>query len=128
MFEISIESNFSAAHALEGYPGECARTHGHNYQVRMGVRARELDSIGLAVDFRRAKNCLAEVLSLLDHRHLNQIEPFSGKDGSLNPSCENIAKYVFHAAEERLTDEPVELSYITIFETPGCSVTYTPDG
>ncbi len=51
IFEVSIETHFSAAHALRGYPGDCARLHGHNWTVRVFVRCRELDETGIGIDF-----------------------------------------------------------------------------
>src|SRR5512141_1368611 len=41
IFEVSVETNFSAAHALRGYQGDCARLHGHNWTVRVSVSCRE---------------------------------------------------------------------------------------
>ena len=52
MHEVSIEMEFSSAHALRGYRGKCENTHGHNYKVEVHVRGENLDHIGLLVDFR----------------------------------------------------------------------------
>ena len=50
-----IERNFSSAHQLRGYRGKCENLHGHNYKIEIYARGRELDSIGLLVDFVELK-------------------------------------------------------------------------
>ncbi|MCJ7810528.1 MAG: 6-carboxytetrahydropterin synthase, partial [Desulfobulbaceae bacterium] len=45
VFEIVVQSHFSAAHSLRGYAGDCARTHGHNWIIEVYVRCRELNEI-----------------------------------------------------------------------------------
>src|SRR6476620_12533599 len=50
-FEVMIERNFSSAHQLRGYKGKCENLHGHNYRIEIYARGRELDNIGLLVDF-----------------------------------------------------------------------------
>ena len=34
MYTISVTTNFSAAHKLNGYQGNCERIHGHNWTVK----------------------------------------------------------------------------------------------
>ena len=50
-FEVMIERNFSSAHQLRGYKGKCENLHGHNYKIEIYARGRELDNVGLLVDF-----------------------------------------------------------------------------
>ena len=45
MFEIDIERDFSAAHCLHGYKGNCSALHGHNWSVRVIVRAETVDNV-----------------------------------------------------------------------------------
>ncbi len=33
MYEISVEMDFDAAHALRGYQGKCEKLHGHRFKV-----------------------------------------------------------------------------------------------
>ena len=54
-FEVMIERNFSSAHQLRGYKGKCENLHGHNYRIEIYARGRELDNIGLLVDFVELK-------------------------------------------------------------------------
>jgi 6-pyruvoyltetrahydropterin/6-carboxytetrahydropterin synthase len=49
MYEISVESSFSAAHRLRDYQGPCENLHGHNWLVRASVRCETLDACGLGI-------------------------------------------------------------------------------
>jgi len=120
MYELTVKSEFSAAHALRGYEGNCANVHGHNWSVELTVRSETLTPIGLAVDFRELKSVLRETLVELDHRNLNEIPPFD----QLSPSSENIAKWLFDRmapAVERLAGQ---LAAVRVAENDNCSVSY----
>ena len=67
-FEVMIERNFSSAHQLRGYKGKCENLHGHNYKIEIYARGRELDNVGLLVDFVELKAAADEVVLYLDHR------------------------------------------------------------
>src|SRR5436309_1565181 len=45
MYEVMIEEEFSAAHALRGYRGKCENMHGHNWKVEVYVRGEQLDQV-----------------------------------------------------------------------------------
>jgi len=98
MYELTILSDFAAAHNLRGYEGECENLHGHNWKVEVMVTSKELNKIGLAVDFRVLKKMLEGILEKLDHKYLNEILPFDKE----NPSSENIARYIFNQFKKRL--------------------------
>ena len=113
MHEVSIEMEFSSAHALRGYRGKCENTHGHNYKVEIHVRGRKLDSIGLLVDFRELKAATKELVNYLDHKDINTLPPF---DVELNPSAENLAAYFFHEIGSRINDDRVRIHRVRIVE------------
>ena len=71
-----IERNFSSAHQLRGYKGKCENLHGHNYKIEIYARGRELDNVGLLVDFVELKAAADEVVLYLDHRNINELPPF----------------------------------------------------
>jgi 6-pyruvoyl-tetrahydropterin synthase len=50
MYELMVETFFSAAHQLRGYDGKCENLHGHNWRVNVHVTAERLNEIGLACD------------------------------------------------------------------------------
>ena len=62
MFDIEIRRTFSAAHQLKGYDGDCRNLHGHNYNVIAVVRTDKLNEIGIALDFKKLKAALDELL------------------------------------------------------------------
>src|SRR5207248_4368219 len=94
MFQVSVEESFSAGHALRGYKGKCENPHGHNYRVRVTLEGPQLDSIGLLYDFTHLKRILRELIGGMDHKFLNDQAPFD----QLNPSAENIAKFLYDEA------------------------------
>ena len=121
MHEVSIEMEFSSAHALRGYRGKCENTHGHNYKVEVHVRGNRLDNIGLLVDFRELKAATKELVNYLDHKDINTLPPF---DVELNPSAENLAAYFFHELGRRINDDRIRIHRVKIWETSTCSATY----
>jgi 6-pyruvoyltetrahydropterin/6-carboxytetrahydropterin synthase len=49
---------FDAAHRVLGHEGKCRHLHGHRYRVEVTVRASELNTLGMVVDFSRVKSAL----------------------------------------------------------------------
>ena len=115
-----IERNFSSAHQLRGYKGKCENLHGHNYKIEIYARGRELDNIGLLVDFVELKAAADEVVQYLDHRNINELDPFV----ELQPSAENLAKYVLERVAAKVGDERVQIYKVRCFETPTSVATY----
>ncbi len=117
---MTVRSSFSAAHRLPEYEGNCERLHGHNWQVEMTVESEALDSRGMALDFREMKAALAEILSRLDHKYLNEVPPFDRR----NPSSENIARYIFEEVEGKIPP-PVRTSRVTVWESEDAWAEYS---
>lgn len=111
-FEISTEVTFSAAHYIRGYPGDCAKLHGHNWVVRVFVRFERSSDSGITCDFRKLGRLLEEVVSPLDHSVLNEVEGFE----HLNPTAETIAEWVYRRLKERLEPES-KLSRVEVWES-----------
>ena len=105
MYELTILSDFAAAHNLRGYEGECENLHGHNWKVEVMVTSKELNKIGLAVDFRVLKKMLEGILEKLDHKYLNEILPFDKE----NPSSENIARYIFNQFKKGIKGKGIKV-------------------
>jgi 6-pyruvoyltetrahydropterin/6-carboxytetrahydropterin synthase len=120
VYEIYVKTHFSAAHRLDGYDGDCARVHGHNWLVEVYVKCSRLDGVGLGIDFRDIKQALKQVLSQLDHCNLNKVQPFT----SVNPTSENIAKYLYREMAKKLDGDSVRVSKIKVSETPGAGAFY----
>lgn len=118
--DIFIETHFSGAHHLRAYPGDCERPHGHNWKVKVTVRALELNELGMGIDFKELKACVKDVVDSLDHTDLNQHPAFQ----AINPSSENIAIHIFHALQPLLFDERYILYSVEVRETDSSGVIY----
>ncbi|RMG03798.1 MAG: 6-carboxytetrahydropterin synthase QueD [Nitrospirae bacterium] len=123
MYELMIEDTFSAAHQLRGYRGKCEELHGHNWKVQIHVSAESLNEIDIAVDFHDLKRWTKEILSQLDHGFLNDIFPFT----EINPSSENIARWIFESLKKKIDSEDVRLTAVTVWESDSASATYYED-
>ena len=123
-FEVMIERNFSSAHQLRGYRGKCENLHGHNYKIEIYARGRELNPIGLLVDFVELKQAADELVTYLDHKNLNELEPFVIEQ---NPSAENVARFCLEKLAAKLNDDRVEIYKVRCFETPTSVATYSVD-
>lgn len=120
MFEISIKTQFSAAHHLVAYPGACVVHHGHNWDVEVYVRGEDLDELGLLVDFKVLKQSVREVVGLLDHTDLNLHADFSVE----NPTSERIARYLYQQLSASVNGARYRVSRVTVHETPGSQASY----
>jgi len=98
MFEIKVNTDFSAAHNLRDYKGKCEKLHGHNWAVEAVFRYSKLDGSGLAVDFRIARGALKDAVEELDHSYLNELKPFK----NTNPTSENIARFIFNIVKKKI--------------------------
>ena len=123
MYEVTIIKSFSAAHVLAEIGGKCEELHGHNFKVEVTVAALELNPNGLLIDFRIFKKWLDEILDDIDHKHLNIIPSFAG----INPSAENIAKYICEKMELKVKLAKVNVVGVKIWESENAAVTYIPD-
>ncbi|KAF0179876.1 MAG: 6-pyruvoyl tetrahydrobiopterin synthase [Nitrospirae bacterium] len=124
MYELMVESTFSAAHQLRGYKGKCENLHGHTWRVQVHVSAQELNEIDLAIDFHDLKKIVSDVLAPFDHVCINNVFPFTER----NPSSENLAKWIFDGVKKRLSGCPnVLASAVTVWESDTSSATYSED-
>jgi 6-pyruvoyltetrahydropterin/6-carboxytetrahydropterin synthase len=123
MFEVTIEQTFAAGHALRNYHGKCENVHGHNYRCQVTLEGAELDHTGLLMDFVALKKTLQSVIDRLDHQWLNDFPPFD----VLNPSAENIAKYIYDEVNKGIGGQAdVRLGSVKLWETDTSSATYRP--
>ncbi|UCE71551.1 MAG: 6-carboxytetrahydropterin synthase QueD [Nitrospiraceae bacterium] len=120
MFELMIETQFSSAHQLRGYKGKCEALHGHNWRVQVTVASDKLNDIGIVVDFHDLRSVTNEVIHSLDHAFLNDVFPFT----EINPSSENIAKWIYESIKKKLTVRDCDLSSVTVWENETASATY----
>ena len=120
MYELEITKQFSGAHSLTGYPGDCRKLHGHNWQVTVYLQASELDEIGIALDFKILKKELNEVIDRFDHAYLNDLPEFA----QCNPTSENLARIIYQELSKRLNDERIKVTRISVEESAGSRASY----
>ncbi len=120
MYELEITKQFSGAHSLTGYPGDCRKLHGHNWQVTVYLQANKLDEIGIALDFKILKKALNEVIDRFAHVYLNDLAEFAG----CNPTSENIARIIYCELGKRLNDDRVKVTKVSVEESPGSRASY----
>lgn len=119
-WQLTVRSEFCAAHALRHYKGKCEHLHGHNYGVKVTVEGCTLsEDTELLMDFGDLKRLLKTVLEELDHKHLNEVPPFDVS----NPSSENLARYIWQRMAPSLPDT-VHLQGVTVAEKGIQSATY----
>ena len=121
MYDLMIRGHFDAAHALHGYPGECRELHGHTWDVEVVVRGTELDEVGIVYDFKTLRTDLNGVLERLDHRYLNDVQPFD----RINPTAENLARFIYEQLAGRV-ERGVTVTEVSVWESPIARITYRP--
>lgn len=126
MYQLKVQGAFEAAHQIPGYPGKCARLHGHNWVVEATVRGSQLDNLGMLIDFKTVKSALMETLNRFDHRFLNELPPFSEGE---TPTAEHLAHSIFEELKSAscfgADGSDAHLDEVTVWESPKSSVTYT---
>ena len=120
MYELEVFRSFSAAHQLKGYNGDCAKLHGHNWQVAIVMQVKELDNVGIGVDFKVLKRELDRILDEFDHSNLSELECFK----TMNPTSENIAHLIYKKLAESMNDGNVKVAKVKISESPNSTAAY----
>lgn len=126
MYEISVQAEFAAAHALV-IRGEREPLHGHNWHVTVTVAGPEVDADGLLCDFHAVERALATITAPMHNRTLEDIHPFN--KGNFNASAENVARYIADELADRLKTElaaGAAIAAVRVTEAPGCAATYRP--
>ena len=118
MFELKIVTHFSAAHQLKMVAEKCENLHGHSGKIEVC-----LNSAGILMDFGEIKKEVAGIMSHLDHKFLNDIEPF--KNG-YPPSSENIAHFIATKLQTAVEKRSAHVSRVTAWESENACATFIP--
>ena len=116
MFEVKIETHFSAAHHLLNYKGECENQHGHNWKVEVFVQGTELDKSNILIDFKVLKKKVNEIIDYLDNTDINVLPEFEG----VSPSSEIISKFLYYKIKAEISG----VCRVNIWETPTSCASY----
>ncbi len=99
MYTVCVRDHLMIAHSFRGQVfGPAQRLHGATYVVDLAFRRPELDADGLVVDIGLASTALAEVLSDLNYRNLDELDDFVGQ----NTTTEFLAREVFDRMSQRI--------------------------
>lgn len=95
MYRVTKRIEVSGAHRLSlPYESKCNNLHGHNWIIYVTCQAETLNNEGMVVDFVHIKNIVMQ----LDHADINEVlNPGSVPScyaEPLNPTAENIAKWI----------------------------------
>jgi 6-pyruvoyltetrahydropterin/6-carboxytetrahydropterin synthase len=121
MYELTILSEFEAAHLIPDYPGKCCRLHGHNWKIEVALAGAELNKLGMVMDFKDLKAEVNKVVDRLDHNYLNELDDFKNNA----PTAENIARYIYEElAAKSAFPANIRLEYVKIWESPRSAVKY----
>lgn len=120
MYELKVVTKFAAAHQLTMVGSKCENMHGHNWKVEVYVRGEKPDESGVLVDFGIIKKQVREIMTMLDHKYLNELEYFRNSQ----PSSENIAYFVATELQKRVDTPAVRVSRVTAWESDDAGATY----
>ena len=120
MYEVTIRQSFSAAHKLKEIGGACEKLHGHNFIVEVSLCSAALSDTGILIDFRILRQWTDEILNEFDHKCLNDITYF--KDAS--PSSENIARFIYDRIAEKIKEDNLAVSRVTVWESEDARASY----
>ncbi len=121
MYILTVSATFAAAHHLKEYHGRCERTHGHNWKVDVHIAGNTLGRTGMIVDFTVLKKKTHRILKALDHTHLNTLPYFK----RVNPTAENLAKYVHDGLTTSLRHSAVTDICVTVWESDDSRASYS---
>src|SRR5437588_6955533 len=95
--------------------GKCSNLngHGHNYRLEVTVKGEVDDRTGFVVDLKQLKQILeSEVVSAMDHRHLNKEVP---EFGTAIPTVENLAVVIWKRLAPKL--KTAKLQRVRVYES-----------
>lgn len=122
MYEITVEADFSAAHAII-IAGTREPLHGHNWHVVVTIAGHALDNDGLLCDFHTVEDVLKNLIEPFHNRNLNEVAPFS----RVNPTAELVAKHLgdeLAAALNTALAPAAWVAAVRVTEAARCRATY----
>ncbi len=132
MFLVTREIRFCYGHRLLEYAGKCRHLHGHNGRAVISLAARQLDALGMVMDFSHIKRVVsAWIDDQLDHKMLlhkdDPLLPLLVEHGQpvfpldANPTAENIARLIYDFTRQ----QGFPVVQVQLWETDDSFATYT---
>lgn len=125
MFQVCVQAHFDAAHFIRNYNGKCANLHGHRWTVVVCVEGKQLDHLGMLIDFSAVKQTIKKALTSLDHSLLNDL-PYFGP-GGVNPTAEHLAQFMFMELRKDLVLAEKRIAWVKVYESPDAWAIYKED-
>lgn len=113
MYILTSKHRIYASHYLKDQGGKCENLHGHQYEIILTIKSKELDYKNMIIDTYELESIFNNFIGT-DHLHLNEFM------NTENPTMEFMSRYFY----EHLKKEIDGLFSVTVFETPEASVTY----
>src|SRR5699024_8650471 len=105
-YEISKEFHFSASHQLHHLPEahQCARLHGHNYEIKIVLGKNELNDDAFVRDYVELTPLKEYIDNELDQIQLNDVM-------TTKTTAEDIAKIIYNKCRYELgINETIEVA------------------
>lgn len=152
-YKVSKTMRTETAHRLMDYDGKCAHIHGHSYKWVVHFSSKDLDTPGIALDFKDLKDAMVSVIGPMDHALLLRYDdplavcsmggeassPFKvATNGQVqrvsifafNPTAEELAKYVYEEVRRLLESDGCanritrSVSEVEVWETATSMASY----
>src|SRR5918992_3260944 len=122
MFSVGVSDHMMIAHSLRGETfGPAQRLHGASYEVRVELRAAELDADGIVMDIGALRNALRDALAPLEYHNLDELPEFAGS----NSTTEVICQHIHASLSRRLAVPQASELQVTLTESPVAWASYT---
>lgn len=120
LFVLALDTFFNARHAVMN-GGRQGPIHSHSYRLQVKCRTRTLAKKDqVVVSYHRLRQRITPVVESYNNQFLNDLPVFQ----RLQPTTENLAAILFQQVRRALSYLPLELTSVTVWESPTESVTY----
>lgn len=116
MYELKTKHRIYGCHKLKSQGGKCTQWHGHQYEIVLSLKSKELDHKNMIIDTYDVEDIFNDFIKT-DHLNLNEFMDCE------DPTMEYMSKFFYDAMKDKLP----QLSSVTVYETPESFVIYTED-
>ena len=120
MYSVALRHELVAYHHLPIEGPEASR-HSHSYLVEVTFRGPELDRNGFLLDICQLERRLEAVLSTMQGRTLNELDPFEDQV----PTLENLCRVLWGLLASALDARGLEDMTVTVWESERACASYT---
>lgn len=104
--------------------GKCENLHGHDFKVDIELEGVTVD--GVLIDFNELDKIVEDVISDLDHKHLNDVVirgmsslHYLVKEVRESPTVENLARLLYYVFKARFSNinRVIKVSRVRVYES-----------